>query len=107
MLKFTAISLFVLTTIAQSQACIGEAQMIGKIADINYGSMFSCVVTLTLDSEVTPNPLCPLDITEINATGISLPRTNGHDCDYTIGQTISGIVVSNGRTLRIEGQSDL
>lgn len=88
------IASFLLANVA-SASCIGEAQFIAKVGQISKKTMYDCVVKLdeTSVTHYRESIVCPLDLSEVLETGISVGLINGHDCAYSTGDQISGVVV--------------
>lgn len=81
---------------AQNQACQQEAQIIAKAGDRSTDSLTFCSYKIDPKSIVhyNVNQLCPLDLDEVLAEGISVGLTNGHDCDTPApGTQVSGILI--------------
>ncbi len=89
-----AISLMVSTGYA-APVCEGEAQIIAKVGPIKSKTMLSCVVEIDASSIQLYNMsgVCPLDIDEVLATGVSVGLKDGHDCALSEGDVISGVIV--------------
>ncbi len=87
--------LFVSQISFAAPVCLGEAQIIAKVGQINNRDMLECVVSIDTASIVqyNVNQLCPLDLSEVMEKGVEVGLINGHDCKYSPGDEISGVIV--------------
>jgi hypothetical protein len=76
-----------------AHACLGEAQVIAKVASVqtfeDYGT---CFVALKEARHFAENGTCPLYLEEINASGIQFQMVN-EQCPLKAGDELSGVVV--------------
>lgn len=98
MKAFTVIfSLLSLTLAANAQSsCIGEAQIIAKVAGKKTDSLTYCRIMVKEVSFYSENINCPLDRSEVMEQGIEIGLKNGHDCEYD-SDSISGVLVKTKR----------
>lgn len=98
MKSFLTLLTILITTVsvfASTPACLGEAQIIAKVSSIADKDSYDCVVHIDAASIVqyNINQICPLDLGEVLAQGVSVGLANGHDCSYSAGDDISGVIV--------------
>lgn len=90
-------SLLSLTLAANAQStCLGEAQIIAKVAGVETDSLTYCRVMVKEVSFYNESMVCPLDLSEVMDQGIEIGLKNGHDCDAG-SDTISGVLVKTKR----------
>lgn len=97
LMKKIAIILSILsaTVIANAQSsCIGEAQIIAKVARLKGDTLTSCRAYVKDVTFYAASQVCPLDLSEVLANGIEIGLKDGHDCT-TSSDTISGVLVQN------------
>ncbi|OUR99589.1 hypothetical protein A9Q84_00790 [Halobacteriovorax marinus] len=70
-----------------------EALIVAKITEIKTISTGTCLVSVGDFSYFREHALCPLDMSEILNSGITL---EGINCEKSIGDSIDGVVISNG-----------
>lgn len=92
---------FASLSISAQAGCIGEAQIFGKVIEIKK-TLSSCRVYLSNDTKLQTSMVCPLDESKLSAEGIEVGMINGHDCSYSVGDSISGILVDNGSFIHLE-----
>lgn len=93
----TFLALTILLTFSAAHACLGEAQITGRIIDIKKQSFVGCKAFVDVNhiQFYSANMTCPLDLSEIAASGIEIGFKDGHDCRLEIGDQLSGTVVKN------------
>ena len=90
-------SLLTLTLAANAQSsCLGEAQIIAKVAGKKTDSLTYCRVMIKDVSFYNESIVCPLDLSEVMEKGITIGLKNGHDCEVD-SDTISGVLVKTKR----------
>lgn len=100
-MKYLSLAILSLAFSAPVMACIGEAQISGRVESVESHSMFTCKIYLSgSDLIATPNPFCILDDQDILSRGIVVYRVNGHDCPFVAGDEVRRIVVDDGTNLR-------
>jgi len=79
----------------QSTACLGEAQIIAKISRIGFTSPTTCYIKLDIEDikHYASNALCPLDLSEVVQSEISVPTIDQGQCSAVEDDMISGVVV--------------
>lgn len=82
-------------------SCIGEAQIIGKIAEVKK-SLTSCRAFLSNATSIQSSVVCPLDEGKLFSEGFEIGLVNGHDCRMEAGDEVSGILVDNGSFIYLE-----
>ncbi len=77
--------------------CLGEGQIIAKVAGIKSKSLSNCTVDIDANSitQYNVNQTCILDIQEVLYKGVEVGLKDGHDCRFDAGDAISGILVLN------------
>lgn len=82
----------------------GEALIIAKISKKMTNSLTYCVGTIDEKSVELffESSICPLALEDVLRMGVHFPLQNGHDCEISVGQKISGVLVLNHGTIRIE-----
>lgn len=77
--------------------CLGEAQIIAKVADIKSKSVTSCSVNIDVNSiqQYNSSQICALDIDDVLSKGVEVGLVNGQDCALNSGDSISGVLVLN------------
>jgi hypothetical protein len=93
-----SIVLFSMFTAQVSMAnCLGEAQIIAKVAGIKSKSLSNCTVDIDFNSikQYNTNMTCILDIQEVLYKGVEVGLKDGHDCALDLGDDISGVLVLN------------
>ena len=90
-----------------ARKCQGEAQIIATGSSSGKGTMTHCLVNIYPNSVEIYNSsvVCPLDINYVLATGILVARENGHDCPVTGGAEVRGVLVREGKSVRLEEHS--
>lgn len=99
-MKKLAVFALLISPFGLAQAnCLGEAQIIAKVAEVTQYTMTTCKVAVDPSSikHYSSSMTCPLDIDEVLANGISFGYINGHDCPVGRGDSVSGIVVKDAR----------
>lgn len=93
MKTFTIIfSLLTLSLAANAQStCLGEAQIIAKVASVQTGSS-SCRVAVQDVSYYNESIICPLDLSEVMDQGIEVDLNDDQGCNVD-SETISGVLV--------------
>ncbi len=81
-----------------------EAQIIAEIVSVKTDSMTYCKAMLSRESisHFREHILCPLDLAEIIENGIDFSLVNGHDCELTKGDTVSGVLVQSNGKIRFD-----
>lgn len=91
-MKSAIISLLMLSSVAASANCLGEAQITAKVKETK-----SCVATLDPQSirHYAENITCPLSLPDVLNQGIQ-------DCTLRAGDTVSGVIVltEDGKIIR-------
>ncbi len=77
--------------------CLGEAQIIAKVANVKSKSLSNCTVDIDANSitQYNVNRTCILDIQEVLYKGVEVGLKDGHDCRFDAGDDISGVLVLN------------
>lgn len=101
-MKFALLAVVTFIIFNQAFACIGEAQLIGKVKSVKK-TQISCSVFLTTNSQINLSMVCPLDDASLFQNGIMVDLVDGHDCPFIVGDSISGILVDDGINIRLEG----
>tara|TARA_B100001971_G_scaffold84647_1_gene78184 strand:+ start:293168 stop:293473 length:306 start_codon:yes stop_codon:yes gene_type:complete len=99
------LSIFILLAAMSVFACdTYEAQFIAKVTEVETDSLTYCRAKISAESIALYNEhiLCPLDMSEVIAKGISLPLINGHDCEVSVGEQISGYLYTRGNTIQLD-----
>ena len=95
--------ILLLTTSSAFAACESyEAQIIAEVVESRTDSLTFCKAVISAESITLYNEhaLCPLNMEEVLENGIDFPLMWGHDCD--VPRTISGVLISNGRSIRLD-----
>lgn len=87
--------LTVALSINAQAGCIGEAQIIGKVAEVKK-SATSCRAFLTSNTQIQLSMVCPLDESKLFNEGVEV------NCQTEAGSDISGILVDNGSFIYLE-----
>ncbi|MCP4912382.1 MAG: hypothetical protein GY909_04630 [Oligoflexia bacterium] len=77
-----------------------EAQVIAKIEKVETDSMTYCTAKFTVDSfkMFNEHQLCPLSLGYVLQNGVEFNLENGHDCEITNGEVITGyLYTKNGK----------
>jgi hypothetical protein len=84
-------------------ACLGEAQLIAKIAKVEKIAGETCLAYIDTNTVqfYSPNRFCPLDLVEIANEGI-VTGFYGDQCDAVAGDTINGIVVRTESGIKLD-----
>ena len=96
MLKSVLLAITILSLNAQAQAsCLGEAQIIAKIASIQSDSLSTCkaYIDLTAVRIYNESMVCPLDLSEVHSKGVEVGFVDGHDCRLQSGDELNGTLV--------------
>ena len=84
---------------AEKEFCKGnlEAQIIAEITEVKTDSLTYCVAKISPESVsfFSENWLCPLSLEVIVEKGISYPLMNGHDCEISMGEKITGVLIQD------------
>ncbi len=82
----------------------GEAQIIAKITSVQTDSMHYCVAYISEESisHYSSNIFSLLDKQEVIQKGIDFPLVNGHDCEITKGETLSGYLCAGKYKITLE-----
>jgi hypothetical protein len=75
--------------------CLGEAQIIAKVAGIQKKTLLNCRVQVGAVSTYNMNQNCPLDIDEVLSYGVEVGLKDGHDCALNSGDILTGIIVKD------------
>jgi hypothetical protein len=96
-MKLSIVLFSVLVAQISMANCLGEAQIIAKVASIKSKSLTSCSVNIDANTIVqyNVNQTCPLDIQEVLYKGVEVGLNNGHDCALDSGDDISGVIFLN------------
>jgi uncharacterized protein YdbL (DUF1318 family) len=92
-MKLSFVALFVSLISFSAFSCeTNEAQFIGQIVEVKTDSMHYCKAMFSVESISLYNEhaLCPLDVSEVLENGVDFPLVNGHDCELSVGETLSG-----------------
>lgn len=76
-------------------ACLGEAQIIAKVAGVRSISLSSCTVDIQFIQIFNENRICPLDLAEVVNSGVEVGLINDKDCSLKAGDDLSGTLVLN------------
>lgn len=91
---------FLLTIAAQSTfACTEEAQFVSVVKKVTPLNSRECLIELNINlnqanQSYNPSLMCPLDIGEVYDHGFVSSQ-----CDYKVGDQISGYLVKNDNTI--------
>lgn len=96
-MKRIILGMAILGSGAMASACIGEAQLVAKIAKVEKASLISCkaYIDAASISFYSESMVCPLDLEEVIAEGVEVGFKDGHDCRLESGEELSGIIVKN------------
>ncbi len=75
-----------------ANACLGEAQFIGKVKSITQQTLNSCLVELSDLSYFNASAVCSIDESVVLSQGITLPLNSNNSCNYNL-QELSGTAV--------------
>lgn len=80
-----------------ANACIGEAQLIAAVKDAKIFSEDICLVKIGQIQSYQDNLTCEgvLDVEEVASQGIQTLVNDDGVCEYSAGESISGIVSKN------------
>lgn len=99
-MKKLAILAFLISPIGFAHAaCIGEAQIIAKVSQVESDSLHYCKVRIDPSSvkHYSANMTCPLSLSDVLGSNVEVGLVNGHDCRLSTGQTLSGVIVQDAK----------
>ncbi|MFN3695867.1 MAG: hypothetical protein ACK4VO_00390 [Pseudobdellovibrio sp.] len=101
MKKNIVVTILAILGYQQSFACLGEAQIIARVSSVVFTSATSCHIILNHEDikHFSASGVCPLDISEVAQSEITVPAIDQGQCSAIPGDMISGVVVKdkNGR----------
>lgn len=85
-----AITVLLTASLTTQAQCLGEAQIIAQVASSQKTSQTSCKVQIKEVRHYAASMVCPLDLTDIMAEGITTATLADGSC---LTEEISGVVV--------------
>lgn len=81
-----------------------EAQFIATVTEVETDSLTYCRAKVSYESITyfSGHFFCPLSRADLIELGVSLPLINGHDCEISVGDQISGIAVMEGQQIYLD-----
>ncbi len=101
---FIFISLFQSSVFASNECTTTEGQVIATVTRVETDSMIFCKAYISIKSisHYSAHMICPLSIDSVVEEGIIFPLVNGHDCEVYVGDSISGYLLSNGKSIYLD-----
>lgn len=79
-----------------------QAQVIAKVTAVETDNLTYCRAKVEFRL-FQPHGLCPLTPEDAGIQkGLQFPLTNGHDCEISVGEEVSGVIISDGQNAYLE-----